>query len=253
MAYKRFKRAIMKEIFFIITHLPKARRMIKRTDKYTSEDRARFAREIMTRMRKAAKTHTLVYGEENLPKQGGFIMYSNHQGKYDSIGIIEAYGKPCRALWKRETADYIVARECCGLIEAKTIDAENEILATLRTLNEIAKEVKSEDKVYLIFPEGGYDNNKNKLQEFKSGCFRCSLKSKTPIVPICIYDSWKSMDTDDTKNWVTTQVHYLAPIYFEEYGQLDEKGVAELVKSKIQAHLDLIENGTDFGEPSKIL
>lgn len=253
MAQKRFKKAVFKEIFFIITHLPKARRMIKRTDKYTSEDRAKFAREIMTRMRKSAKTHSLVYGMENLPTEGGFIMYSNHQGKYDAIGIIESYDKPCRALWKRETADYIVARECCGLIEAKTIDVEKELLATLRTLNEIAKEVKNENRVYLIFPEGGYTDNKNNLQEFQTGCFRCSLKSKSPIVPICIYDSWKSMDQESLKDWVTTQVHYLEPIQYEDYKHLNEKELALLVKSKIQERLDQIKNGDDFGVPSKIL
>ena len=253
MSQKRFKKAVFKEIFFIITHLHKARKMIKRTDKYTSEDRAKFAREIMTRMRKAAKTHSLVYGMENLPTEGGFIMYSNHQGKYDAIGIIESYDKPCRALWKRETADYIVARECCGLIEAKTIDVEKELLATLRTLNEIAKEVKEEGRVYLIFPEGGYADNKNALQEFKHGCFRCSLKSKSPIVPVCIYDSWKSMDQDSLKEWVTTQIHYLEKIPYEDYKHLDEKGLAELVKSKIQERIALIESGADFGVPSKIL
>lgn len=253
MAQKRFKRAVFKEIVFIITHLPKARRMIKRTDKYTEHDRSKFARDIMTRMRKAAKTHSLVYGMENLPTEGGFIMYSNHQGKYDGIGILESYDKPCRALWKRETADYIVARECCGLIEAKTIDVENELLATLRTLNEIAKEVKEQNKVYLIFPEGGYNNNKNNLQEFKHGCFRCSLKSKSPIVPICIYDSWKAMDQESSKEWVTTQIHYLDLIPYEEYKHLDEIGLAELVKSRIKERLNLIESGADFGVPSKIL
>ena len=253
MAQKRFKRAVFKEIFFIATHLSKARRMIKRTDKYTSEDRAQFAREIMSRMRKAAKTHSLVYGMDNLPTEGGFIMYSNHQGKYDGIGIIESFGKPCRALWKRETADYIVARECCGLIEAKTIDVEKEPLATLRTINEIAKEVREEGRIYLIFPEGGYDNNKNTLQDFKHGCFRCSLRSKAPIVPICIYDSWKAMDQDSSKDWVTTQIHYLEPIPYDEYKSLSEKELADLVKVKIQARLDLIESGADFGTPSKIL
>ena len=33
------------------------------------------------------------------------------------------------------------------------------------------KEV-SEGRRYVIFPEGGYDNNKNELQEFKHGAFK---------------------------------------------------------------------------------
>ena len=82
-------------------------------------------------------------------------------------------------------------------------------------LKTIAERVK-DGKPYLIFPEGGYTDNKNELQEFKSGCFSCSLKSKTPMVPVVIYDSWRSMDTN-TFEKVRTQVYFLPPIPYEEY------------------------------------
>ena len=32
--------------------------------------------------------HTKAYGQENLPKEGGYMMYPNHQGKYDALGIV---------------------------------------------------------------------------------------------------------------------------------------------------------------------
>lgn len=249
----RFKVAIFKELPFIITHLGKARKMIRETDKYTSKDRFDFAVSIMNRMRRAAKTHTNVYGMENLPTEGGYIMYSNHQGKYDGIGILNSLETPCRALWKKDTADYIVAKECAGLIEAKLIDAENELLDTLRKINQIAKEVKDEGRIYLIFPEGKYENNKNNLMEFKHGCFRCSVKSQSPIVPVCLYDSWKSMNQGLFKGWVTTQIHFLKQIPYEEYKDLKEEEIAALVKSRIQARLNEIENGEVTQKPSKVL
>ena len=253
MSELRFKFAVFKELPFIITHLGKARRMIKQTDKYTTEDRFFFGVSIMDRMRKAAKAHTNVYGLENLPTEGGFVMYSNHQGRYDGMGILKSFGRPCRALWKKSAADYIVAKECAGLIEAKLIDSENEILATLRTINQITKEVKEEGRIYLIFPEGYYKDNKNTLQEFKHGCFRCSLKSQTPIVPICLYDSWKAMNQRKLRGWVTTQVHYLKPSPYEEYKDLNEIELAELVKSRIQERIDQIDKGEFNEEPSMVL
>lgn len=37
------------------------------------------------------------------------------------------------------------------------------------------------------------------------------------MVPVVIYDSWRSMDTN-TFEKVRTQVHFLPPIPYEEYG-----------------------------------
>ena len=180
----RFKLAIGKNLVFILTSLPKARRMIKQADKYSDSDRFDFALEIMSRMCKASKSKIAIYGEENLPKESGFMMCPNHQGKFDGIAVLDSYKKPCRVLWRADTADKFVARECCGLISARTIDVEHNLLGALRTINAVGDDLK-EKITYVIFPEGGYTDNKNNLQEFKSGCFRAALRSKAPIVPVC--------------------------------------------------------------------
>ena len=51
------------------------------------------------------------------------------------------------------------------------------------------------DRVYVTFL--------SIYQEFKSGCFACSIKSKAPIVPVVIYDSWRSMDTNTFDSYVS--------------------------------------------------
>ena len=146
-----------------------------------------------------------------------------------------AHPKPCAMLWEEKSADRLVARQVCGLVEGTTISFEDpkQQIGALKTISERVKE----GKPYLIFPEGGYTDNKNELQEFKSGCFACSLKSKTPIVPVVIYDSWRSMDTN-TFERVRTQVHFLPQIPYEEYGKLRKPDVCELVKKRIQEKLD---------------
>lgn len=162
-------------------------------------------------------------------------MYANHQGKYDALGIMLAHPKPCAMLWEEKSADRLVARQVCGLVEGTTISFEDpkQQIGALKTIAERVKD----GKPYLIFPEGGYTDNKNELQEFKSGCFSCSLKSKTPMVPVVIYDSWRSMDTN-TFEKVRTQVYFLPPIPYEEYGKLRKHDVCELVKKRIQEKLD---------------
>lgn len=232
----RFKYVVISSPLFVVSHLPIANYMIKHKEKYTEQKRYEYALKIENHMRKRARTKTDVYGLENLPKDGGYIMYSNHQGKYDALGIMLSHKKPCAMLWEEKSADRIVARQVCGLVEGTTIAFDNP-KQQIEALNEIAQKVKN-GKPYLIFPEGGYEDNRNNLQEFKSGCFTASLKSKTPIVPVVIYDSWKAMDTNKLFEKVTTQVHFLNPIPYDEYGGMRKKEVCELVKARIQEKLD---------------
>ena len=211
----RFKFVVATSPLFVATHIPRANYMIKHKEKYTEQQRYDFAMKI--------------------EKDGGYIMYANHQGKYDALGIMLAHPKPCAMLWEEKSADRLVARQVCGLVEGTTISFEDpkQQIGALKTIAERVKD----GKPYLIFPEGGYTDNKNELQEFKSGCFSCSLKSKTPMVPVVIYDSWRSMDTN-TFEKVRTQVYFLPPIPYEEYGKLRKHDVCELVKKRIQEKLD---------------
>jgi 1-acyl-sn-glycerol-3-phosphate acyltransferase len=123
----------------------------------------------------------------------------------------------------------------CGLVEGKTISFTDP-RQQIKVLNEIAEDVKA-GKRYLIFPEGGYDDNRNTLQEFKSGCFMSAVKAKKPVVPVAIYDSWRAMDTNNLDK-VTTEVHFLKPILYEEYAGLNRHELCQLVKNRIAEKMD---------------
>lgn len=234
----RFKFTVASSTVYVLSNIKKARRYIAETDKYSDEDRFNFACQIIDHMRRRSRTTTLVFGQENLPKEGGYILYSNHQGKYDALGILLNHPGPCRVLWERHAASRFLAKECCGLLGGQTIDFED-IKDSIKVLRTITEQVK-EGKRYLIFPEGRYDGNKNEMLDFKTGCFYCSLNSKAPIIPIAIYDSYKAMDDNNIFKKVTTEVHYLKPIYFEEYGEMTKSEIAALVKSRIGEKLSEI-------------
>ena len=161
--------------------------MIKHKEKYTEQQRYDFAMKIENHMRRRARTKTDVFGRENLPQDGGYIMYANHQGKYDALGIMLAHPKPCAMLWEEKSADRLVARQVCGLVEGTTIS---------------------------------FEDPKQQIGALKT-----------------IYDSWRSMDTN-TFEKVRTQVYFLPPIPYEEYGKLRKHDVCELVKKRIQEKLD---------------
>lgn len=143
-------------------------------------------------------------------------------------------------LWEKRQADRFLSRQVCGLINGVAIDL-TDIRAKVRSIKEVSERVRSGQN-FLIFPEGGYGDNHNELQDFFSGCFACSQASKGPIVPVVVYDSYKSMNSN-TFEKVKTQVHYLTPIYYDEYKGMKKPEICELVKSRIAAKLEEIKDG----------
>ncbi len=222
--------------YFILHMLHKFAKFEKHPEQYSELDRYRQAQWIMEHWRKRSRTTTKVYGLENLPKEGGYIMYSNHQGKYDALGILLYHDEPCRILMEKKQSQRIVAKQVIDLVEGKRLDFENP-KEQLKVLGQIAGEV-ADGKRYLIFPEGGYNDNKNTLQKFNAGCFRCSIDSKTPIVPVTIIDSYKALNGNSLKP-CETYVYFLPPIPYSEYGSMKKTEISDMVKQRIQDKLDL--------------
>jgi len=223
--------------YFVVHMLFKYRKYMNHPEKYNREDKYRLAQHIMDHMRRRGRTKTEVFGLDNLPEDTGYIIYPNHQGKYDALGIMLYHDEPMGVLMEKKQSEKIVAKQVIDLVEGKRLDFDDP-RQQLRVLNEIGHEVAAGRK-YLIFPEGKWSDNKNKLQKFNSGCFRCSIASKTPIVPCVLVDSYKALNGNSLKK-CTTQIHYLTPIPYEEYKDLKKTEISELVKSRIQTKLDEI-------------
>lgn len=230
----RFYYVVASSPLYAAFMIPIANFMIKHPEKFSEEKRYNWAMKMVRHMAKKSKTKTDTFGYENLPEEGGYTLFSNHQGKYDALGIMISHKKPLAMLWEEKSADRLMARQVRDLAKGKTIRMDD-YKGQIKVLNEIANEVH-DGRRFLIFPEGGYGNNRNFLQEFKSGCFMAALKSKMPIVPVAIYDSWRAMDTA-MPGKVTTQVHYLDAIPYSEYASMKKKEICDLVKDRIEAKM----------------
>lgn len=68
--------------------IPQAGYYAARDWKYSEEFRYQYDLKMIRQMMKTARISTSVYGRENLPSQGGYVMFPNHQGKYDALGIM---------------------------------------------------------------------------------------------------------------------------------------------------------------------
>ena len=159
-------------------------------------------------------------------------MYPNHQGKYDVLGIMYTHGDPCTFVMDKRKSNTILVREFVDLVQAKRLEKDNPRQG-IHIITDVAKEVAA-GKKYILFPEGGYEfNNRNKVCDFKAGSFKIALKSKAPIVPIALIDSYKVFNSFHLGP-ITTYVYYLEPITYEEYKDLKTQEIAVLVKERIE-------------------
>lgn len=223
---------ILVSLPFVIYYMLRCNYVIAHLEQYTEQECYSLVQRMIQIMKKNGKIETLIFGAENLPEEGGYVMYPNHQGKYDALGIIHAHEKPCTFLIDEKRSNLPFVSQIVRLLKASKLDKTN-IRNTFRTIGEIANQVKA-GRRFIVFPEGGYDDNSNDVEAFKAGAFKCSVKSRTPIVPVALIDSYKVFGVNSLKK-VKTQVHFLKPIYYEEYASMTTSEIAAMVKNKIES------------------
>ena len=200
-------------------------------DKYTEEQRYAVLKMIDRREINGGNICIDAYGEENIPKENGFMFFPNHQGLFDVLAILNACPVPFSVVAKKEVADVPFLRQVFACMKAFIIDRED-IKQSMQVIINVAKEVRS-GRNYLIFAEGTRSKNGNHPQEFKGGSFKAATKTKCPIVPVALIDSYKAFDTGSIDE-LTVQVHFLKPLYYEEYKDMKTTEIAAEVKRRIE-------------------
>ena len=200
-------------------------------DKYKEEQHYELLKYITHRANKGGNVTIDAYGVENIPDENGFMFFPNHQGLYDVLAILDVCPKPFSVVAKKEIANIQFLKQVFACTKAYMIDRDD-IKQSLQVIINVTNEVKK-GRNYLIFPEGTRSKNGNELLEFKGGSFKAATKAKCPIVPVALIDSFKPFDTNTTSQ-VTVQVHFLKPLYYEDYKDMNTKEIAALVRERIQ-------------------
>jgi len=206
------------------------RKMFKHKDKYPEKVRYAYAIKFIKYLMHSARISTDVYGTENLPEEGGYVMYPNHQGKYDALGIMYAHKNPCTFVMDKAKSYGFLVRELVDLLGAKRL-ALDDVRQNIKIMDQITKEL-GEGKRFILFSEGGYDRNGNIVQRFKPGSFKCAMRAKTPIIPVTLIDSYIAFNSLKPGP-VTTKVIFGKPIFYDTYKDMKTPEVADLVRSTI--------------------
>lgn len=227
---KRIILMFIRNIFYLPGFGFRLFRYSKNVDKYSEQEIYPFLRKIVYRANKGGNVEIKSFGKENIPKESGFILFPNHQGMYDMLALIDVCDHPLSVVAKKEVQNVPLLKHIFRVVKALFINRED-VRQSMKIIVEVTKEVQN-GRNYTIFPEGTRSKNGNMVGEFKGGSFKAATKAKCPIVPVALIDSFKPFDTNSIKP-VTVQVHFLPPLYYEEYKDMNTTEIAEEVRRRI--------------------
>lgn len=230
---------VVRSLFQIPSYMYHLIRYGKPDDSHTEYERYTYLRNLVKRVNHVGRVKVVGYGEENIPEKDGFIMFPNHQGLFDSLAIIETCSHPFGIVIKQEAARWILVKQVIALLRGIAIDRDD-IKDSIRMIRQVTEEVK-QGRNYVIFAEGTRSKEQNNILPFKSGTFKSAVNAKCPIVPVVLIDSYKPFDCNSIKK-EKVEVHYLPPIYPEEYRGMKTSEIAEIVHDRIQEEINAYRN-----------
>jgi 1-acyl-sn-glycerol-3-phosphate acyltransferase len=208
-------------------------------EKYDKATRYAFLHKVAPAANRRGRVKIDCHGLENLPKETGYIMFPNHQGLFDALAFLETHERPFVTVMKKEVKDTFLLKQIIIMLEAEIIDRED-IRQSMQVIMNMTRRVKDGEN-FIIFAEGTRSRNGNNLLEFKGGSFKSAMNARCPIVPVALIDSFKAFDTNSIEK-VTVQIHYLKPLYYDDYKDMKSTEIAELVSDRIEKTIREFEN-----------
>ena len=169
-------------------------------------------------------------GGEKLPKEGRFLVVSNHVAAFDPLIVILGLKKTWVSyVSKPENFKIPIVGRYMHRCLHLPIDRDNPRNA-LVTINEAADQIARGAVSMGIFPEGTRSKT-GELGEFKNGAFKIAQKAKCPIVVAAI----KGMDRAKHRLFLPTTVtlNILGVLPYSETAELRTADISEKVRSMI--------------------
>ena len=193
---KRILLMVFRNLFFVPYGWFKLCWYASHAERYSEEQRYQLLKYVDNRAVKGGNLVIDGHGMENIPKENGFIFFPNHQGLFDVLAIIQVCPVPFSVVAKKELTNVPFLKQVFACMKAFMIDRDD-VKQSMQVIINVIKEVKA-GRNYLIFAEGTRSKDGNHPQEFKGGSFKAATKSKCPIVPVALIDSYKAFDTGKT-------------------------------------------------------
>jgi 1-acyl-sn-glycerol-3-phosphate acyltransferase len=129
-----------------------------------------------------------VEGLEKIVRNKSYVFISNHASNLDPPALCLAIPQTLRFIAKRSLAKVPIFGQALKLGRIILIDRSDNQKA-VETINKAIKDLK--DGISAFFFAEGTRSPDGMLQDFKKGGIMVALKTKLPIIPITVVDSYK--------------------------------------------------------------
>ena len=123
-----------------------------------------------------------IIGEENIPKEGGAVLCSNHRSNNDAIFLAICQKRPITFMGKDSLFKVPVLGFLLKKVGAFPVKRGTGDIGAIRT----AVKALEEKNLLCIFPEGTRNKTAEPLIEFKAGAVLIAYKAGADIVPCAI-------------------------------------------------------------------
>ena len=170
------------------------------------------------------------FGQNNLPKKGGFLMVSNHQSHLDPPLIGAGCPRQMSFVARKTLFDIPILGPLINRLHAIPIDRTGMGISGIK---ESLRRLKHGDPI-LLFPEGTRTKT-GEIGSFLPGFTALAVRSKVPIVPAAIegaYQAWPRSHNFPRPGQV--DVWFGRPIEPAVIQKLDERELLQTVEQQVR-------------------
>lgn len=156
-----------------------------------------------------------VYGTENIPKSGGYIICPNHTSNADPVLLAITFPRQIYFMAKKELFKNKVLGKLFKMVGAFPVERGKGDTSAINT----AEKVLNTEEQLGLFIEG----TRSKIGDFlrpKTGCAMIAYKAKVPVLPVCITGVNEFKVKILKKNVITIGV----PIYPKDLNVSEDSG-----------------------------
>lgn len=123
-----------------------------------------------------------IYGRENIPRKGAFLLVSNHKSNNDPFVLAAATTRQISFMGKDKLFKHPVANIIMRMLKAFPVDREGDPREVLNKAVDILKA----GRPTAMFPEGTRNREDDSLAEFKKGAALVAVRAGVPVLPVAI-------------------------------------------------------------------
>lgn len=168
-----------------------------------------------------------VTGLENIPREGGFIIASNHLANIDSFILPVALPRQIRfvakdTLWTQRSVRGLVLRWFFDAVEAVPVDRD--ALSSGKGALQAGLEILREGSGFAIYPEGARSRD-GLLHPGKQGAAWLAVESGCPVIPVGLKGTQHLLTGKDLRERGTVSIRVGTPIDLDDIDPSLSKGV----------------------------